>query len=119
MQTNKFLYWASTGLLCAFLVFSAFGKLSGNEEVAIGFAHVGYPASMAKLLGVLMLGAVAAILSNISRDVKIAAYAGVMYYGLGIIYAHMSVGDSIGSGTPIGALILLLATTSYFFWKRS
>ena len=84
------------------LLVSAGFKVSGNPQIAQGFAHLGLPISMLVLLAV--LEAVSAILYLIPMTSVVGAILVTGYMG-GAIVTHLRVGESVG----VQVLIPILA----------
>ena len=71
MKTNKIIYWTTTGVISAMMVFSAYGYFS-NPDMKAAFVHLGFPDYFRIELGVLkILGALALILPMVPAKIKI------------------------------------------------
>ena len=110
-------YWAVTILLSALLLFAAVGHLSLSTDIIAMTQHLGFPIGLLPFLGILKILGVVTILLVRRGDVTVGAYAGMLFYGLGAIATHISVGDP-ASATLGGFLITALSLSSYFLWKR-
>ncbi len=110
MTWGKTIYWASTGLLCAFYLAAAFSYVTQRPMVEEGFAWFGYPAYLINLLIVAKPAAAIAILSRVSVWLSDLAYAGIFYHLLLAISAHVNAGD--GGFVP-GVLGLMLLAVSF------
>ena len=115
MKSQKYIYWASTGLLTVMMLFSAGMYIFNHAEIAEVFEKLGhpsyivYPLAMAKLLGLV------AIWTKLSRTLTEWAYAGFFFNGVLAFFAHFMIGD----GEFPGALIaIILVLTSYYFYKK-
>jgi len=120
MNRNRVIYWISTGLVCAVMVYSA---INFNLENPLGpmkgaFRHLGYPdyfrieLTVAKALGVLAL-----LLPGLPIKVREFAYAGFAITLTSAAIAHFGVGDPwffvVDPLLFLGALI-----TSYVCFQR-
>lgn len=120
MNRNKVIYWASTGIVCAVMVYSA---INFNLKNPLGpmkgaFRHLGYPdyfrieLTVAKALGVLAL-----LLPGLPVRVREFAYAGFAITLVSAAIAHFGVGDPVFFVIDplffLGALI-----TSYVAFRR-
>src|SRR5437870_13775551 len=96
MKRARALYWTTTAIVCAVMVFSA---INFNLKNPIGpmkgaFVHLGYPdyfrieLTVAKTLGVLAL-----LMPGIPVKAKEFAYAGFGITLIAASIAHFSVGD--------------------------
>lgn len=113
MKSRKIIYWISTALLVLFLIGTAIGDVLLIEQVRESTARLGYPTYLLPLLGVLkILGAVTILVPQL-RGVHQGAYAGILFYGLGIIYSHVAFGDAAATALP-GVIVIALAAASYF-----
>ena len=94
-RRNRLIYWISTGLLSAFMLFNVLAYLLQHDAVTETFNGLGYPAyliyplALAKLLGVI------AILSRRSKLLKEWAYAGFFFNFLIALAAHLNTGDGL------------------------
>ena len=115
MKNKKIIYWISTGLLTALMLFSISMYIFTHEEmsgafIALGFpVYLIYPLAVAKILGLI------AIWTNKSTVIKEWAYAGFFFNFLLALSAHLSIAD----GEFPGALMaLIFLSISYYSWKK-
>lgn len=120
MTKSRAIYWATTGLVCAVMVFSA---INFNLKEPLGpmkgaFKHLGFPdyfrieLTTAKVLGVLAL-----LIRRVPRQAKEFAYAGFAITLMSASIAHFSVGDPVLF--VIDPLLFLAAlVTSYVYFNR-
>lgn len=102
-KTLKIMGWIISGLIGGLLLFSAFGKLSGMEEVEVMFHQMG----LADWQIIIGIGeAVSAILFLIPRTQSLGTLLLSAYFG-GAILAHMSGGQSFALQAGILMLIWL------------
>jgi Zn-dependent protease with chaperone function len=98
MKKDKIIYWTTTGIVCAVMLFSAINfsldrPLNPNGE---SFAHLGLPnyfkieLTIAKILGVLAL-----LMPNVPTKAKEFAYFGFGITLISASIAHFSIGDGI------------------------
>jgi hypothetical protein len=128
MKKDKIIYWTTTGIVCAVMVFSAinfniknplgpaFKDASGQAQSA--FAHLGFPnyfkieLTVAKILGVLAL-----LIPNIPPKIKEFAYFGFAITLISASIAHFSSGDGILF--VIDPLIFLgILIVSYLYFNK-
>lgn len=114
MDKNKVIYWISTGLFSALMLFSAYVYIFNNAMVAEVYIALGYPTNLlyfnatAKILGVL------AILMGTFPVLKDWAYKGFVYLLILGIYAHATT-----DGAFVPALVaLILVSISYVYDKK-
>lgn len=110
---RKIGYWLTTGLVVASFAFSGIGEVVGLEPAVEPFAHLGYPAYFAALLGIAkILGAVVVAVPKFPR-LKEWAYAGMVIDLIAAAYSHVSSGDGIQDIAP-PIVVLAIVLTSYF-----
>jgi len=123
-RTDKIVYWISTGIVCAVMIFSIINFIfndhfpfpNGKEGA---FAHLGLPRyfkielTVAKILGVLALS-----IPNVPRKIKEFAYFGFAITLVSASIAHFSRGDARLSVLfvidPLIFLVILIVSYSYF-----
>lgn len=115
MKTNKIIYWISTGLLCALMLFSASMYLFTNDVAVQAFTSLGFPTYIIYPLAIAKILAVVAILSRKSAFLKEWAYAGIFFDVILAFAAHIMVQD----GQWLFALVgIILVVVSRFFDGR-
>lgn len=117
MKKDKLIYWSSTGIIAAVMLWSAI-NFSFNEEMKGAFAHFGLPGwfrielTIAKILGALVL-----MIPMVPDRIKEFAYFG---FGLTLVsapVAHLASGDSLT--LVIGHLsFLVILGVSYFHFNK-
>lgn len=117
MNKNKIIYWTTTGIISAMMVFSAYGYFL-NPDMKAAFVHLGFPDYFRIELGVLkILGALVLILPMISDKVKSFAYFGFALTFISAFIAHYASGDPISVAVaPIVFLVIL--GVSYIFYHK-
>lgn len=117
MNKSKLVYWISTGLFSAFMLFSAYGYFT-DPTFKEAFTYLGYPdyfrieLAIAKILGTLVL-----LFPFLPRVLKGFAYAGFTINLVGATVAHLAKGEGISSLTPI-FIAALLVGISYFYQPK-
>jgi|SRR5687767_2338976 hypothetical protein len=114
MKTTKIIYWATTGIITAMMLFSAFGYFT-NADMKAAFVHLGFPGYFRIELGVLKIfGAVALILPMVSDKIKSFAYFGFALVFVSAFIAHLSSGDPIAAAIIPIVLLVILGASCYF-----
>ena len=111
MQTNKIIYWLSTGIVAAFMLLSSFMYLSKNPHMMEAFQKFGYPAYFVTMLGCAKLLGSIAIVQQKWKTLQEWSYAGFTFTFIGAAWTHFSNGESMVA--PLIGLILL--SVSYWF----
>ena len=115
MKTNKLIYWISTGLLCALMLFSAGMYLFANDVAVQAFTNLGFPTYIIYPLAIAKILAVIAILSRKSAFLKEWAYAGIFFDVVLAFTAHIMAQDGAWMMAFVG--ILLVVVSRYFDGK--
>jgi uncharacterized membrane protein YphA (DoxX/SURF4 family) len=116
-RAGKIIYWVSTIWLALGMVATGTGQLFNSKEGQGGvdsMTHLGYPAYLLTLLGILkILGAIAVVAPKFPL-LKEWAYAGFFFIMSGAIFSHIALGDSIDKIFPSLLLLILTAASWYF-----
>jgi hypothetical protein len=117
MKKDKIIYWVTTGIVAAMMVFSAYGYFT-NQEMKGAFVHLGFPNYFRIELGVMkILGALALILPMVPKKLKEFAYFGFALTFISAFIGHYASGDPLP--TPIMPLIFLgILATSYIYKNK-
>jgi hypothetical protein len=117
MKKDKIIYWTTTSIVAAMMVFSAYGYFT-NQEMKAAFVHLGFPNYFRIELGVLkILGALALILPMASKKLKEFAYFGFTLTFISTFIGHFASGDPIPA--PIMPLLFLgILITSYIYKNK-
>jgi hypothetical protein len=114
MKKDKIIYWATTGIIAAIMLWSAY-SFSFNEEMKGGFGHLGLPGwfrielSVAKATGVLAL-----VIPMVPNRIKEFAYFGFALTTSSACIAHLSSGDGfLRSLEPLVFLGILIVSYLY------
>jgi putative oxidoreductase len=93
MKNYKLIFWISTGLFSAFMLFSAYGYLI-SEEMKGAFTHLGFPADSFRIQLALakVLGVAALLLPFVPKTLKGLAYAGFTINLVSALIAHIANG---------------------------
>ena len=117
MKKDKIIYWTTTGLVSAMMLFSAYSYLT-NETMKIGFVHLGFPGyfrielAIAKIFGALVL-----ILPMLHAKVKEFAYFGFAITFVSAFISHLSSGDPMKIAVSPVVFLAILAVSYLYFQK--
>ncbi len=109
MKTDKVIYWAATGLLCALMLFSASMYLTDTEAVKELFVSLGHPAYIVIPLAIAKILGVITILTKPSKLLKEWAYAGLFFDMVLAASAHFAVSDGQENGALLGLVLLVVS----------
>ena len=115
MNKNNVIFWVSTGLFSAMMLLSGFMYFTSGEAKS-GLAHLGFPDYFRIELGTAkLLGALALLIPNLSKSVKLFAYAGFAINLVSAAIAHAASGDTVQAViTPLIFLGVLGASYLYY-----
>lgn len=116
--TINVIYWISTGLILAMMLFSAASSFMDNPEGAKMLAAIGYKPYVMHLLAVAKVLGVIAILTPGFPRLKEWAYAGFMFDLIGATYSFYASGFAFKDWAFMLVLIALLACSYIFYHKR-
>jgi len=116
MNTNKIIYWISTGLLTIIMLFSASMYFFNHDVMAGIFESLGYPTYLVYPLAILKILGLVAVWTRKSNRLKEWAYAGFVIDTSLALAAHLVVGDG---GWLFAAIALPAAIVSAIFEQRA
>lgn len=117
MNKNKIIYWTTTGIISAMMLFSAFGYLT-NPDMKAAFVHLGFPDYFRIELAILkILGALALLLPMVSAKIKSFAYFGFGITFVSAFIAHYASGDPISAAIMPIIFLVILGVSSVFYNK--
>ncbi len=102
MKTQKIIYWITTGILCAIMLYSATMYFINTEMIKGFFESFNYPTYIVIPLAIAKILGVITILSNKVTWLKEWAYAGFFFDVVLAFTAHMVAEDG-------GALFSIIA----------
>jgi|GEM_PF-6828556 hypothetical protein len=109
-------YWITTGLLCLNL-FAGVLDIMKADAIRQSTQSIGFPLGILPFLGAIKIVGAVVLLFVANPVLKIAAYAGVIFYFLGAAAAHFSAGQPLAAAAA--ALVMLaLAGASFLLWQR-
>lgn len=122
MKRTKILYWVFTGLLSAFMIFSAIPDIMVvKDAVDLISGHLGYPKYIIPFLGVAkLLAAIVIIIPGMPR-LKEWAYAGIVFDMGGATYSAIALKDPFWGPQGGWAFMLipfLVVALSYIFYHK-
>ncbi|MFZ2783989.1 MAG: DoxX family protein [Sediminibacterium sp.] len=118
MKKNKIIYWVTTGIISAMMLFSAYGYFN-NPDIKAGFTHLGFPDYFRIELGIAKLaGALLLVIPVIPNTVKGLTYSGFAFTFLSAALAHAASGDPASAIiTPL--VFLAILTVSYAYHQKT
>ena len=119
MKKDNIIYWVTTGLIGAMMLFSAYNYFT-NAEMKSAFVHLGFPDYFRIELGVAKIfGVLALLIPAVPNGLKQLAYAGFALVFISASIAHFASGDPMPA--PVAPLVFLgiLAVSYVYSQKRS
>src|SRR3954470_17750637 len=119
-KTTNLIYWISTIVFAALMIFSAVGGLQPSQQ-AIQLMHdaLGYPVYFIRYISIAkLIGSIAILVPGLNRSLKEWAYAGLFFDLAGAIYSGVA---SSGKFDPMMLMMLIWiipGVLSYYFWHK-
>jgi uncharacterized membrane protein YhaH (DUF805 family) len=119
-KTINIIYWISTIIFAALMIFSAVGGVQPSQE-AIKLMHdsLGYPVYFIQFISIAKLvGCIAILVPGLHRSVKEWAYAGLFFDLAAAVYSGIA---ASGTFDPkmLGMLIWIVpGVVSYYYWHK-
>jgi uncharacterized membrane protein YphA (DoxX/SURF4 family) len=114
MKARNIFFWITTAWVAGIMGISGGLSVAHTRSMMEGFAHLGYPAYFANLLGVAKLLGVCALLVPGFARIKEWAYTGFAITIISASYSHMYSGDGLQSLEPLATLAALIVS----YWTR-
>lgn len=117
MKTNRIIFWTSTGILAAMMLFSGISYLT-NEELKVAITGLGFPDFFRVELGLAkIIGAIVLVIPTLPLVIRQFAYFGFALTFLSAALAHISVNDPV-SVTVAPVLFLGILAVSFVYSNR-
>jgi len=117
MKNTKLIYWTTTILFSAFMIFSAIPDILVVEDAKQFMSHLGYPVYFIPFIGVAkLLGSIAILIPGFKK-LKEWAYAGLIFDLTGAVYSVIAVD---GFQLPMLTMVVVFAVafTSYRYNQK-
>lgn len=117
MKKNKTIFWVSTGLAGAMMLFSAYGYFT-DPDMKAAMEHLGFPDYFRVELGTAKaLGAIALLLPMVPYKLKLLAYFGFTITFISAFIAHLASGDPM-SVAIIPLVVLVVLAVSFIYYHK-
>jgi hypothetical protein len=119
-KTTNLIYWISTIVFAALMIFSAIGGLQPSQQ-AIQLIHdvLGYPVYFIQFISIAkLIGSIVILVPRLNSSVKEWAYAGLFFDLVGAFYSGVA---SSGKFDPMMLTLLiwiLPGVVSYYYWHK-
>jgi uncharacterized membrane protein YphA (DoxX/SURF4 family) len=114
MKTRKTVYAITTSWVVGIMTVTGVLSVAHTKSMMEGFAHLGYPAYFANLLGAAKLLGVCALLAPRLPRIKEWAYVGFAIVIVSASYSHLESGDGLKALEPLATLAALAVS----YWGR-
>ncbi len=116
---EKLIYWISTGIFSAMMLFSAYSYFT-NAEIEASFTHLGFPDYFRVELGLAKaIGALVLIIPMIPVQLKEWAYAGFAITFVSAAIAHTSNQDPTSMVVAPLVFLAILAVSRIYLAKTT
>lgn len=112
MKKDKIIYWISTGLFAAFMLFSAIPDVMMAEDAQKFISALGYPLYFIPFIGVAKILGSIAILIPAFHKLKEWAYAGLTFDLLGAVYSILAT-QGFDPGMLVMVVVFAVLAISY------
>lgn len=119
-KTTNIVYWISTILFAALMIFSASGGLQPSKQ-AIQLIHdaLGYPVYFIQFISIAKLvGCIAILIPGLNRSIKEWAYAGLFFDLAGAIYSGIATSDKFDPIMLTMLAWIVPGIVSYYCWHK-
>ena len=117
-KTINIIYWISTGLILAMMLFSAVSSFMDNPDGAKMLAAIGYKPYVMHLLAVAKVLGIIAILTPGFPRLKEWAYAGYFFDLAGATYCFIASGFPVSAWAPMFIFIAILLGSYFTYHKK-
>jgi len=118
MKKINIIYWISTGLILALMLWSAIGSFMDNPQGAEMMNKLGYHPYVIHFLAVAKILGIVAILTPGFPRLKEWAYAGFTFDLLGATYSMYASDFPVSQWAPMFVFLALLACSYIFYHKK-
>ena len=118
-KTNNTVYWISTVIFSALMIFSASGGLQPTHQ-AVQLIHdsLGYPVYFIQFISIAkILGAIIILIPGSGR-IKDWAYAGLFFDLAGAIYSGIATSGKFDPLLLTMLIWIVPGILSYYFWRK-
>jgi hypothetical protein len=119
-KANNIIYWISTFLFAALMIFSAVDGVQPSQS-AIQLIHdqMGYPVYIIQFISIAkLIGCLAILIPGLNRSMKEWAYAGLFFDLAGATYSGLAAGGQFDPRI-LGMLAWIIpGIVSYYYWHK-
>ncbi len=119
-KTTNVIYWISTIIFAALMIFAAAGGLQPTPQ-AIQLIHdqLGYPVYFIPFISIAkLIGSIVILIPGLNRSVKEWAYAGLFFDLAGAIYSGIASSSKFDPLMITMLIWILPGILSYYFWHK-
>ena len=119
-KSTNLIYWISTVIFAALMIFSAAGGLQPSQD-AIKLIHdgLGYPVYFIQFISVAkLIGSVVILIPGLNRSIKEWAYAGLFFDLIGAIYSGVAIASNFDPKMILMLIWIVPGIVSYYYWHK-
>jgi hypothetical protein len=119
-KSVNIIYWVSTILFVALMLFSSSGGIKPSQQVIEVFHDgLGYPIYFIQFISIAkILGCIAILIPGLNRVVKEWAYAGLFFDLTGAVYSGIAVSGKFDPMILTMLIWIAPGIVSYYFWRK-
>lgn len=119
-KTTNIIYWISTALFAALMIFSAAGGLQPSQPaIALMHDQMGFPVYFIQFISVMkILGSIAILIPGLNRSLKEWAYAGLFFDLLGAVYSGIALAGKVDPMMITLLIWIVPGVVSYYLWHK-
>lgn len=120
MKRSNLLYWISTFLFAAFMIFSSIPGINPEgQTLEVLHDAMGYPVYFIQFISVAKIaGAIVLLIPQLNK-LKEWAYAGLFFDLAGALYSVYMMQHKLDKGMLFILLPVLLGAASYYLWNKT
>lgn len=122
MKKTNIIYWVSTIIFAALMLFSAIPDAMSSPDAVTFMKGLGYPLYFIPFIGIVKIIGVVAVLLPLPSRLKEWAYAGLAFDLMGAIYsivaATISAGQKLDSKMAFMLIWVIPGIVSYIFYHK-
>jgi hypothetical protein len=118
-KTINIIYWVSTLLFAALMIFSSIGGIEPNKQT-IEFLHdgLGYPIYFIQFISIAKIVGAVVLLIPVPKKVKEWAYAGLFFDLAGAVYSGVAVAGKLDPMMLMMLGWIVPGVVSYYYWGK-
>ena len=119
-KSTNIIYWVSTIIFAALMIFSAVGGLEPTEDtIKIFHDGLGYPIYFIQYISYAkIIGSIAILIPGLNKTVKEWAYAGLFFDLAGAVYSGIAASGMVDPMMLTMLMWIVPGIVSYVYWHK-